>query len=207
MIKTQKQQSKRGPLTARFARCFSYALGMIIFFVSGCSKEIEPDSARINERVFGSDSHSRNEIVLQNMQALQLGAEHYAADNKSETYPLTLDEKFKTYLPGGKEGEYPAAIGMLNPFNAENEFPLVINKKANLNKNEFDLPLLDSSNELEKLRRSKRFKVKRGAIVYFSLDKGKAYAIIGGDHEGLALTDALNENQILVLSNIDQNQD
>lgn len=129
----------------------------------------------------------RDKQVRANMRTVQAAVEHYAADHGNVNYPVQVDDMFKTYLPGGEEGRQVAPVGIVNPFTAVNEFPIVGKVDAKT---------------ADEIRHMKRFAVGKGVIEYIPLDGGHAYAIVGGAHDDQALMDELHPEQILVFSNI-----
>jgi hypothetical protein len=120
------------------------------------------------------------------MQRVQLAAEHYAADHNTDQYPVSIDDDFKSYLPGGQEGSVPAPMGPVNVFTGVNQFPELGNIK-----------------DVHSVRFGQRFSIRRGTIQYCPLKNGKGYAIIGGAHDDQAMMDVLNPGQVLVFSNFE----
>lgn len=129
----------------------------------------------------------RDKEVFENMRTTQRAAERFAADHGNVNYPVEIDDMFKTYFPGGTEGRVAAQVGMVNPFNGANEFP-ILGKTAAAN--------------AEELRHSKRFELGRGVIEYIPLEGGHSYAIVSGAHDGKVMMDELHPDQILVFSNL-----
>jgi hypothetical protein len=126
----------------------------------------------------------KDEVVRHNMRAVQVAAEHFAADHGNK-YPTTIDDDFRTYFPGGADGRTPAAVGLVNPFSAANEFPKigdVVDVKA--------------------VRYGPRYPMEPGVIEYSPLENGSGYAITGGAHDGKALEDVYNQQQVLVFTNV-----
>lgn len=119
------------------------------------------------------------------MRTVQVAAEKYAANHGGKQYPTTIDDQFKTYFPGGLEGARPAPVGPPNPFSGENEFPK-----------------LAARADVEGMRRGTRFELKAGVIEYSPINNGQGYAIVGGAHDGKALMDEHNPDQVLVFSNL-----
>ena len=127
----------------------------------------------------------REERVRENMRQVQLAVEHYAADHGSCNYPQTIDDAFKTYLPGGIEGEKPSPVGPANPFSGMNEFP----------------SLGHTITDVKAIRFGKPLPMRVGVIEYTPLNGGTSYAIVAGGHDGNMLMDPVNPGQVLVLSN------
>jgi hypothetical protein len=127
----------------------------------------------------------KEEDLRRNMRLVQVAAEHFAADHGSATYPVAVDDSFKTYFRGGIEGQTPAPVGLVNPFSGSNEFPT-----------------LGHIGDPISARSGERFSIMPGAIQYSPLDSGKGYAIVGGAHDGRALMDIYNPSQVLVLTNV-----
>lgn len=144
-------------------------------FLSACTPE---NSTNI------SGDADRDFEVREAMQRIQVAAEHYAADHGTDTYPVTIDDDFKSYFPGGQEGSVPAPIGPVNVFTGVNEYPV-----------------LGKIRDVHSARFGERFPVKRGTIQYCPLNNGKGYAIIGGAHDDKAMMDIKNPGQVLVFSN------
>ena len=131
-----------------------------------------------------SGDADRDQEVREAMQRIQLAAEHYAADHDTDKYPVSINDDFKTYFPGGQEGAVPAPMGPVNVFSGLNEYPTIGEIK-----------------DLNSARYGPRFRIKRGSILYCPLNNGKGYAILGGAHDDMAMMDLLNPGQVLVLSN------
>ena len=128
----------------------------------------------------------RDREVRESMQRIQMAAEHYAADHGTDKYPVLMDDEFKSYFPGGRDGSVPAPMGPVNVFTGVNEFPSV-----------------GSMPSVQAVRSGQRFRMNRGQIKYCPLLSGKGYAIIGGASDGMVLLDEKNPGQVLVLSNLE----
>lgn len=129
---------------------------------------------------------TRDERVVANMRDTQMAAEHYAADHGHCNYPQFMDPIFKTYFPGGVEGQTPSPVGPANPFNGHNEWPRIGH----------------SITSVQEAREGKiSDKLEPGEIQYTPLKGGQSYAIIAADHSGKLLMDPTNEKNVLVLSN------
>ena len=150
--------------------------------LSGCQRQSDEPPAMDWQTVRSRDMDG---VVRQNMRAVQVAAEHFAADHGSNSYPMRIDDAFKSYMPGGNEGQTPSPIGPVNPFSGHNEFP--------------ELGLIG---DISQTRNGQRFNIAAGSIRYAPLSSGKGYAIVGGAHDGKALMDIYHPNQILVLTNV-----
>jgi hypothetical protein len=125
----------------------------------------------------------KDKIVWTNMRDLQTAAEHFAANHGGDKYPTEIDDDFKSYLPGGAEdGRTPRPVGLINPFNGSNEWPTLGSVKDVLSVRNAPPPI-----------------IRPGGIEYSSLEGGAGYAIIGGGHDGKALTDY--DGKTLVFTN------
>lgn len=150
-------------------------------FLTGCGQsDWEPDGSAGR-----ADWPVREERVRDNMRQVQLAVEHYAADHGNCNYPLAMDESFKTYLPGGIDGQRPSPVGPANPFSGLNEFPSIGS----------------TIKDVKALRFGKPLSIAVGTIEYTPLKGGSSYAIVGGSHDGKMLMDPANPDQVLVLSN------
>jgi hypothetical protein len=118
------------------------------------------------------------------MRAIQLAAEHYAADHGSCNYPQAIDDSFKTYMPGGVAGRTPSPVGPANPYSGINEFPSPGTIK-----------------DVHAVRFGRPFPMAAGHIEYTPLKNGESYAVVGGNHDGKSFEDPDNPGQVLVLSN------
>lgn len=127
----------------------------------------------------------RENEVRENMRRTQLAAEHYAGDHGFDRYPIQIDDDFKTYFPGGREGAVPSPIGLVNVFTGANCFPT-----------------LGKLKDLHSVRYGKRFAIQPGEVIYSPLD-GKGYLIVGGAADGKVLEDDKNPGQVLVFSNLE----
>lgn len=165
-MKTKKQSLR--PILQTLVLCAS-------IFLAACGQE---DSSKISEDA------DRDQDVREAMKRIQLAAEHYAADHGTDKYPISIDDEFKSYFPGGQEGSVPAPVGPVNVFTGVNEFPFLGNVK-----------------DVHSVRFGPRFSIKRGTIQYCPLNSGKGYAIIGGAHDDKPMMDILNPGQVLVFSN------
>lgn len=131
----------------------------------------------------GPDAEQRDRQLWTNMRDVQTAAEHYAANHDGDKYPTTIDDAFKSYMPGGGEdNEKARPVGLVNPFNGANEWPVV-----------------GSITDVMAVRNGPVPTVRPGEIQYSPLDGGKGYAIIGGGHEGRALRDY--DGRTLVFTN------
>lgn len=119
------------------------------------------------------------------MRMVQLAAERYAADHGGVNYPTKMDDIFKSYFPGGREGRFPAPVGIVNPYSGINEFPTI----------------MTNCQTLDDVRKETKTKIPRGTIQVFVLEGGKAYAVVGGDHEDKMLKDEEEPSQPLIFSN------
>jgi len=153
---------------------FLMAIALTCTFLSSCA-EAPSEFDRIKER----------DVVL-GMRRVQQAVERYASDHGTDNYPMSVEE-MKTYLPGGDEDKVKASIGQVNVFTSVNEFP-------------FDGVVKD----LHTARFGKRADIAPGKILYCPLNAGKAYAIMGGAHDGKALMDENYPGQVLVLSNLEE---
>ena len=128
----------------------------------------------------------RDRDLRENMQRVQVAAEAYASNHGSDTYPITINEEFKSYFPGGVEGKRPAPVGPVNVYTGVNEFPAVV-----------------SVSSVNAARMGSRFSLEPGKIVYAPIDNGRGYAIMGGAGDAQVLMDEKHPGQVLVLSNLD----
>ncbi len=157
------------------------ATGALMTCLDGCHPGEKGNSSRYQDE----QAVDKDGVVRQNMRAVQVAAEHFAADHGSNTYPIVLDDNFKTYLPGGIERLKPSPVGPVNPFTGFNEFPT-----------------LGNLNSVLAVRSGPRFEIQAGRIVYSPLQHGKGYAIVGGAHDGKALMDLYHPGQVLVFTNV-----
>lgn len=178
---------------------------LIPSLLTSCSvqKPVEKEVHLFQEDSAKDNSLERDVILEQNMTTVQWAAEHYSSDHGLEKFPQILDDDYLSYFPGGMEQQIPAPTGPIDPFTGKFEFPLVLSANS-IEQEKFPaLPQIRTADDVKALRKSKRLPLKRGLVIYFSLPEGKGYAIIGGAHDDLTLTDKINEGQILVLSNFD----
>lgn len=156
---------------------FAIVVSLIaVIFCTGCGG---------GEQSFESAEESERDNRLRvNMRMVQVAAEHYAADHDGVRYPNTIDNDFKTYFPGGSDGNRAAFVGPVNPFSGVNEFPS-----------------LGSEADVQAIRGGGKLRLAPGEIRYTPLEAGAAYVIVGGSHDGKPLTDRHNPDQILILSN------
>lgn len=120
------------------------------------------------------------------MQRVQMAAEHYASNHGSNSYPLAVDDDFKSYFPGGIEGKKAAPVGPVNVYTGVNEFP--------------------STGRIVTVHASRlggRFELAPGKILYAPVDNGQGYAIMGGAGDAKVLEDEKHPGQVLVLTNIE----
>lgn len=133
------------------------------------------------ERLQEAQEKAKDAAVKSNMYTVQMAAEAYAADH-SGTYPTTIDDKFKSYFPGG-DGEKGTKVGRMpvNPFTAEGEWPANGNIK-----------------DVEAASNGAPPALKPGEIQYNSLKDATSYAIIGSGRNGKAFT--TGEGKTIVLT-------
>lgn len=158
----------------------SYFLGILAFSLCSCGLNDNPQLDPLIKK-------QKNDVLREAMQRVQIGAEHYAADHGTDKYPTQMDDEFKSYLPGGREGLLPAPLGVANVFTGANEFPKI-----------------GSYKDIHALRFGPRFDIKPGEISYSPIENGKGYIIVAGAADGKALLDDLNPGQVLVFSNFDE---
>lgn len=157
-------------------------LAVLTITLSSCTSatDSDPESIKIKER-----------LLLENMRRIQSSVETFAADHESDKYPVSV-EQFKSYLPGGVEGQKPSTVGQVNPFSSVNEFPVDFKVQQ----------------DLKSLRSGKRIDIVRGQILYCPLQVKNGYAtayfILAGTHDGKALMDDKNPGKVLVLSNLEE---
>ena len=156
-------------------------LGAATAVIAGCADRNESTSNRWQ----AEQAMQKDGVVRQNMRAVQVAAEHFAADHGGDSYPVQIDDSFKTYLPGGVEGQTPSPVGPANPFTGLNEFPH-----------------LGNVGDVAGARSGPRFAIEAGRIEYTPLSNGRGYTIVGGAHDGKALADIYNPGQVLVLTNV-----
>lgn len=124
----------------------------------------------------------KDEVVKANMRTVQLAVESYALDHGG-LYPKAIDDDFKSFMPGS-EFQKAAADGPVNPFTTKKEWPVA-----------------GSIKDVAAARAGAPPSLESGKIEYSCINDGKAYAVIGGGHDGKALPgDA--KNTTLVLSNL-----
>jgi hypothetical protein len=124
---------------------------------------------------------ANNAQTKHNMEVVQLAAETY--DKAQGHYPTAIDDAFKSYfVGGGNDGKTPAPKGFENPFSKKDEWPEMGNITS-----------------VKEARNGRIMEIRSGSIQYSPIDGGKAYAIVGGDGDGMQL---LGDNlQCLVMSN------
>lgn len=159
-----------------------FLLSLIAANLASCSKP--EDEATVKTVV---QDPQRDREVRECMQRVQVATEHYAAAHGSDSYPQSVDNEFKSFFPGGEEGKKPAPIGPVNVYSGINEFPQPGN-----------IPSVSLA------RNGQRISIAPGKILYCPLSTGKAYAILGGAGDGLALMDEKHPGQVLVLSNLEE---
>jgi hypothetical protein len=165
------------PLRKRVrAAISSVSLSVLLLAVGGCASS--PPSWE-KKQAIGRDFQVRD-----NMRLVQMAAENYAGDHGGNSYPLKVDDMFKTYFRGGVEGQTPSPVGTVNPFTGTNKFPV-----------------LGSISDPLSARFGPRFDITPGEVQYSPLASGKGYAIVGGAHDGMVLMDAYNPGQVLVFTN------
>jgi hypothetical protein len=174
----------------RPARAFGrFGLILLTLSLTACASDapsgFEPAGVGGESRKIVQDPQ-RDQELRESMQRVQLAAEHYASDHGSDGYPLTIDDQFKSYFPGGIEGKRPAPIGPVNVYTGVNEFPS-----------------LGKIVTVQASRLGGRFPMAPGKIIYAPVDNGQAYAIMGGAGDGLVLMDDKNPGQVLVLTNLE----
>lgn len=125
----------------------------------------------------------KDEAVKANMRTVQLAAESYAIEHDG-LFPKLIDNDFKSFMPGGEHLK-AAADGPANPFTTKKEWPAV-----------------GTITDVKAAREAAPPKLEMGKIEYSCIDNGKAYAIIGGGHDGKALPGKDEKNKTLVLSNL-----
>lgn len=161
---------------------------LLILSLAGCTSEQPLSVVKMEEqgqRKIVQDPQ-RDQELKDNMQRVQVAAEHYASNHGGDKYPTILDNDFKSYFPGGIEGKRPAPVGPVNVYTGSNAFP-TIGRIVSVNAS----------------RMGGRFAVDPGTIIYAPLDNGKGYAIMGGASDGLVMMDDKHPGQVLVLSNIE----
>lgn len=148
---------------------------------------------------------ARELAVLRNMERIQRAAEEYASEHGSSEFPTSFDKEFKKFLPGEDTENPPSqdksqAGPSLNPFSGIPEFTYLATESYCASQK---LPFLQRIADLNSVRNGKRFPLKRGRIIFYPLEQGKGYAIIGGAADNMVMMDKINEGKILVLSNIE----
>lgn len=161
---------------------------LVTLCLSACTSEttgFETAGSGGEARKIVQDSQ-RDQELRENMQRVQMAAEHYASNHGSDHYPTVLDDEFKSYFPGGVEGKRPAPVGPVNVYTGVNEFPTFVSVPS-----------------VSAIRMGGRFPIAAGKINYAPLDNGSGYAIMGGAGDGQSLMDDKRPEQVLVLSNIE----
>jgi hypothetical protein len=121
---------------------------------------------------------TKDEVVRQNMLAVQIVVEAYASEHRGK-FPLTVNQKLSAYFSGGdKWGRAP-----INPFTQKAEWPVP-----------------GHITSVNAARKVKAGALKAGTVEYTSLGGGASYAIRGGGADGLALVDKASGGTF-VLSN------
>lgn len=132
-------------------------------------------------------SDLKDESVRANMRTVQLASEFYALEHDG-LYPKEVDE-IKLFMPGA-EFTKSAPEGPANPFTAKKEWPSA-----------------GSIKDVTAARSADPPSIEPGKIEYSCIDNGKAYAIVGGGHDGKALPATSKgtkkgTDKTLVLSNL-----
>lgn len=112
----------------------------------------------------------KDDLVAEQMVEFERALQSYAVEHEGR-YPAKIDDSFKSYYKGGH-----------NYFSNQDEMPVNGRRPG-----------------LEALRKGKRPHIEPGVIEYSSLEDGKSFAIIGGAHDGKALTVSEDSDQVLVL--------
>jgi len=108
------------------------------------------------------DGRAKTIGVRANMVVVQEAAEKYFKDH-TYMYPVTLDDDFKSYFPGGDSAAKKPGKPPINPFTGEAEWPVV-----------------GTITDLAQARSATPPAMKKGQLEYSAIDGGKNYGIRGG---------------------------